>query len=258
MERIEASSENSSVYGEESREGVVLKRFLKKYPPVWKSIKAIYWQAWKLSSNIYLNYIFRLLHLKEWRAVNRLRCQFREIQLSTEEIVLIHKAITKHPKCRLLVFGLGNDTPLWMEVNREGETVFLEDNDKWFEQITKLYPQVKAYRVNYPTQRNQWHNLLNRTEDLIMQLPAEVAHRKWDVILVDAPAGYSDITPGRMQSIYTASRLIDKGGHIFVDDCYRKVEQVYSDKYLRKQNRIPHILFNGKLRVYVMKDGLNL
>ena len=235
----------------------MLIRFLKKYPLVWKSVKAVYWQLWKLFNYIYLNYIFQLLNLKEWRAVSDMRRQYSGIQLSTEQIVLIHRAIKKHPHCRLLVFGLGNDTPLWMEANRHGETVFLEDNDKWFEHVTKLYPQIKAYRVHYPTQRSQWHDLLNRTKDLMMQLPAEVANRKWDVILVDAPAGYSDKNPGRMQSIYTASRLIGKGGHIFVDDCNRKVEQVYTDKYLQKQSRIPHILLNGKLREYVMQEELN-
>ena len=86
-----------------------------------------------------------------------------------------------------------------------------------------------------------------------MRLPEQVTQSRWDVILVDGPAGYTDENPGRMQSIYTASKLIKKGGYVFVHDCHRKVEQVYSDKYLLRKNFVPHILINSTLRRYAMK-----
>ena len=85
-----------------------------------------------------------------------------------------------------------------------------------------------------------------------MDLPREVMETPWDVIFVDAPEGYDmsfEMTqPGRMQSIYMASILGQKGlSHVFVHDCDRPVEQVYCTRFLTHASLVQSI---DKLRHY--------
>jgi len=165
------------------------------------------------------------------------------VLLTPEELQLIVKSIREYPACKLLVFGLGNDTPFWLEFNRNGRTVFLEDNKQWFEKITKSYPEVEAYLINYQTKISQWKYLLDKPFELEMQLNDQISKIKWDVILVDAPRGdcMQDNIPGRMASIYMASKLIQRGGYVFVHDCDRIIEDVYADKYLVRENFITQV-----------------
>ena len=71
---------------------------------------------------------------------------------------------------------------------------------------------------------------------LEMTLPNYVEKEKWDIILVDGPHGYGDETPGRMKSIYLASRLVNNSGDILVHDCHREVEDIFSNKFINKEN----------------------
>ena len=82
-----------------------------------------------------------------------------------------------------------------------------------------------------------------------MKLPKEIAQNKWDIIFVDAPEGWSDEKPGRMKSIYTAAKLasLSKDCIVFVHDCDRKVEDVYSNRFLKEENLI---LTQDRLRYY--------
>lgn len=134
------------------------------------------------------------------------------------------------------VFGLGNDSRFWSRINRGGNTVFIEDNKEWFEKAIRLDRKTRAYLVNYLTQRTQWQELLEHTDRLEMVLANEVEREKWDVILVDGPNGWNDMNPGRMKSIYLSSRLAANSGDVFVHDCHREVEQIYSDRFLRPEN----------------------
>jgi glucuronoxylan 4-O-methyltransferase len=176
------------------------------------------------------------------------------IQLESEQLLLIAGVLRKKP-CNFLVFGVGNDTKFWREINKKGRTVFIEDNKDWFQKIKKICPAMEAYLVNYPTKITQWKLLLNKPRKLELNLPKQIADIKWDVILVDAPCGayeyflkeYGIEPPGRMVSIYMASKLIKKDGHVFVHDCHREVERVYSDRYLLKENLVKEV---GTLRHY--------
>lgn len=180
----------------------------------------------------------RLLGVIRWAA---------DIQLSVDELKLAIAAIVQKRPCRLLVFGLGNDTPLWMRVNRGGTTVFIEDDAGWFRSVLARHPRAKAHLVSYRTQRAEWRGLLDSAERLAMPLPEEVEGNRWDVILVDAPAGYEDSSPGRMMSIALARRLASDGADIFVHDCDRLVEQEYCDRLLRPENLLAEV---GIIRHY--------
>lgn len=127
-----------------------------------------------------------------------------------------------------LVFGTGHDTPLWRYANRTGKTLFLENNSKW------INPEDKdVIKVTYTTKR-AWHKKLLEEyhngifDNLKMNLLNEVKETKWDCIFVDAPVGTTDKKPGRMQSIFTASILANKDTDVFIHDCDRIVEDIYS------------------------------
>jgi Polysaccharide biosynthesis len=153
--------------------------------------------------------------------------------------------IKRKAPCRLLIFGLGNDGLFWHKLNRGGVTVFLEDNLDWYNKITSRSYYLNAFLVNYHTKRGDWRVLLDSPALLEMTLPERVENEAWDIILVDAPQGTSDQTPGRMKSIYLASRLVKNLGDVFVHDCHREEEVVYSTTFLKKENLVTEIKSPG-------------
>jgi len=173
------------------------------------------------------------------------------IQLSTMQIKVICKTIKRKTPCKLLVFGLGNDSHFWSSLNQNGTTFFLEDNKDWFQKISKSSKNIKAFLVNYDTKRENWKSMLEDTSLLEMTLPDEVEKEAWDIILVDAPTGWNDQTPGRMKSIFLSSKLIKNSGDVFIHDCDREVEKTYCDKFLQKENLKTEIIAPiGLLRHY--------
>lgn len=173
------------------------------------------------------------------------------IQISTKQLLYIIGVVGKKAPCRLVVFGLGNDTIFWSLLNEGGETVFLEDNEFWMRRITRRTPGLKAVLVKFNTKRSDWKALLESPEQLEMALPDEIDAKKWDVVVVDGPAGYNDNTPGRMQSIYTGSQLVKPGGDVFVHDCNREVEDAYCTEFLGEENLVTEIRHKiGWLRHY--------
>ncbi len=180
--------------------------------------------------------------------------KLNQIQLSLEELQEIINTVKSTANCRLLVFGLGNDSLFWSRLNRSGMTIFLEDDKNWLEKITKRSKRIKAFPVTYNTRREDWRSLRESPSLLDMDLPDEVEKDKWDVILVDGPAGWKDFHPGRMKSIYLSARLIRDSGHVFVHDCEREVENVYSNRFLKHENLKTEIKGPyGLLRHYKME-----
>ncbi len=161
-----------------------------------------------------------------------LMSDLNSVQLQPMELRPIVRAILSRPRCSLLVFGCGADSVFWEKVNRDGTTVFLEDDPKWLELARAKLARSVVHHVNYGTHHFEWLQLLNSASRLEMELPGAVASRRWDVILVDGPAGYEAHLPGRMQSIYAASKLVAPGGSVFVHDCDRPVERLYAARYL--------------------------
>lgn len=155
-----------------------------------------------------------------------------KIQLEASELRPIIAAIKERPGCRLLVFGCGNDSPLWERVNSGGTTAFVEDNPKWAETIRGRLTTATVHETRYSAPRALWRDLLDSPADLALELPKAVGDQRWDIVLVDGPAGYDERQPGRMQSIYAASRLVAPGGMVFVHDCERPVEAAFASRFL--------------------------
>ena len=180
---------------------------------------------------------------------------FNGMSLSPEQLELISTTVRDATPCRLLVFGLGHDSTLWARLNEGGRTVFLEDSEEWFERISPRASSERsqAHLVDYGTRRDEWRALLESPSELEMSLPAGIGEGGWDIVLVDGPMGYSNDSPGRMKSIFAASRLVAEGGTVFVHDCEREVESAYCEAFLGKERLVAEVPSrSGLLRQYRM------
>jgi len=179
-----------------------------------------------------------------WPTLPALRAMRRVngIQLSAAELRTISLTVRRKAPCKFLVFGFGNDAAFWRRVNPGGMTVFIEDDEDWLREGVRRHPGIAIHLVAYETLREQWRGLLDApTRGLAMKLPESVENTRWDVILVDAPAGWGEATPGRMKSIFHASRLVAPDGDVFVHDCDREVEQVFCDRFLKADNLVAEV-----------------
>jgi glucuronoxylan 4-O-methyltransferase len=167
---------------------------------------------------------------------------------SGRQVNAIVQALRRRKFCNLLIFGFGHDSPFYQAINAGGRTVFLEDHEGWFRDVTTKYPHLEAYRVHYKTRVSEWQKYLDQPGAYATDLPEAVTNLKWDLIFVDAPAGFAENTPGRMESIRLASVLIKRPGDVFVHDCQREVENKFSTHFLKAENLKEEI---GNLRYYV-------
>lgn len=163
------------------------------------------------------------------------------IQLSVDEMLAITAAVRSRKQCRLLVYGLGYDSLFWSILNRQGLTVFLEDDVKWFSEIKSRLPGIKAHLVKYDTRLDQSERLIDCPKKLSMEAHEDILLHRWDVQLVDGPAGWAPHTPGRMKSIYLASQLAYAGDSVFVHDYDRPVERTYSERFLKFENLVSEV-----------------
>jgi len=161
----------------------------------------------------------------------RLARDANQIHLGVDEIIFIAGRIKRKVPCRLLVFGFGYDSYFWHQLNRGGETIFIEDDSSWFNRVKQEQPHLSGCLVDYGTRRAQWQEFLVAPDRLAMRFPDEVEAAPFDCILVDGPHGWVDTDPGRMKSIFAAARLIGAGGEVFVHDCDRIVEKTYCDRF---------------------------
>tara|TARA_R110001583_G_scaffold90811_1_gene232801 strand:+ start:107 stop:1780 length:1674 start_codon:yes stop_codon:yes gene_type:complete len=157
----------------------------------------------------------------------------------------IYKCIKSKNKPNVLIFGVGGDSNLWHETNKEGLVVFLEDNEKWLNQVKSTSPYLQIFKVDYGIHKGRdADSLLNKfktgNKDILsLDLPDIVRSTKWDIILVDAPAGWGDSHSCRMKSIYEAYNLPkNKNVDIFVHDSERDIEVKYSNYFLKPNYKL--------------------
>ncbi len=171
-------------------------------------------------------------------------------QATFDEYELVHDVVLGRSPCKMLVFGTGRDSTLWLEANRDGRTAFLEDVVEWADLARGANPGIEVHAVRYRFRRFMWSVMRSFERRLFMNdLPAAVEDTAWDVILVDAPRGTRWYHAGRMTSIYTASRLggLSGGTDIFVHDCHRRVEMECSDQFLGHDRMVAQA---GSMRHY--------
>lgn len=182
----------------------------------------------RLAGELFLSVASRSRSSLVFRAGFRLYRRIKGIQLNAAEASLVFECLKTARS--FLVFGVGNDTPMWRRLG-PSKTIFLEDDDEW---ASRFHEQAQIRKVTYRTQLSEANELLGRDEALGMDLPREVTDDAWDVILIDGPRGYGPSDPGRMQSILAAARLIRAGGCVLLHDYDRAVERQYGDHYFGK------------------------
>ena len=128
----------------------------------------------------------------------------------------------------VLILGTGRDSEYWRFCNTTGKTVFLENDDAWIDKTKK-----DIIKVDYTCSITDSKKLLEEVKEgnysnVKIVIPPELKTIEWDVIFVDSPTGYNSSCPGRMQSIFTALELSNKNTHIFIHDCDRQVEDIWS------------------------------
>jgi len=160
------------------------------------------------------------------------------IQLSPLQARAISLTIVARKQgCNLLVFGVGNDTGLWLRLNDKGHTHFLETSQEWLQTVLTDHPSLSVSLM--PTFGLTVASSQTLTEkDLTpFAILPELLAVKWDVIIVDAPPGYTPSDPGRAVAIYWAAKLAHPLTDVFVDDYERALEQHFADEYLRKRRQ---------------------
>ncbi|XP_047047469.1 glucuronoxylan 4-O-methyltransferase 1-like [Lolium rigidum] len=194
-------------------------------------------------------------------------------QQTAAEIGVSLRVLQSRSPCNFLVFGLGHDSPMWAALNHGGRTVFLEEDATWIASVRSKHPGLESYHVTYDTRLTEADELIALRDhpgctaqpDLaaateadcrlaLRGLPAAFHETEWDLIMVDAPTGWTPEAPGRMGAIYTAGmaararRPGDGATDVFVHDVDRTVEDTFSkaflcDAYLTEQvGRIRHFV----------------
>jgi uncharacterized protein (TIGR01627 family) len=150
----------------------------------------------------------------------------------------ISKELSTLCPCNVLVFGLGNDSYLWNEINKGGLTIFLEDDSTWISKF--LNSNLKIHLIKYNTRVEDHQSIKFEESKIKIEIPKEIKNKAWDFIIVDAPLGHQPPRPykgpGRMSSIFSAFNLLKKGGTVIVDDYGREIEKTYADHYFGKEN----------------------
>lgn len=187
-------------------------------------------------------------------------------QMSEEEYRLIVETVAARSPCNFLVFGVGNDSDLWLAANRGGETLFVEDSPAWIDRVQRrgLRPPPRIVACRYAARPLQWLALARRSW-LLGGMPAGMDDMPWHVILVDAPRGYRPWHPGRLQSVAWAAHLARCGqggpsaGHpadVFVHDYDRRTERYAADRFLGRSHLVARIGRLAHFRLSVSVDDV--
>ncbi|KAE8710262.1 Glucuronoxylan 4-O-methyltransferase 2 [Hibiscus syriacus] len=177
-------------------------------------------------------------------------------QQNHDEISVTYDVLRNRNPCNFLVFGLGYDSRMWDALNPQGKTLFLEEDQKWVDEVLKGAPNLHAYAVKYRTQLKEADALMDhyRTQPTcfpsnaylrgndkcklaLTGFPEEFYDTEWDLIMIDAPRGYFAEAPGRMAAIFSAAVMARnrKGAgvtHVFLHDVDRKVEKLFATEFL--------------------------
>ena len=159
-----------------------------------------------------------------------------EAQMSSEQYLYISDRISGglcRARCNVLVFGVGGDSSLWISANRDGRTVFIEEDETWAERARQRSPSIKVYTYTYRTTLARLDEEINDVDAQFYDfLPPALASLQWNVILIDAPTGYVVTSPGRLQPVWFAAKhaasITTEQGRdidIFLHDANRHAEQ---------------------------------
>ena len=150
--------------------------------------------------------------------------------LSKNDSLFINFIVRKYSRCNFLFFGNIDMFKNIKKINKLGTTILIGDSKENIE-----FNNLDLFSIDYNSQRKDWDELLHNKEKLLLNLPKNILDIKWDIIFLAGPKGYSEKCTGRMKSIFTASKLINKNTNIVILDIHRKIEKLYSEVYIESQ-----------------------
>ena len=150
-------------------------------------------------------------------------------QMSYDEYDFICSQIAKKSPINLLIFGLGKDSILWDTLNKNGLTLFIEDDVAWVDKIKKTVPNSIIETYEYFT-KNKYISTYFKSDNPIypfrMNLDPRWYNTHWDMIILDGPTGWGDECPGRFQPMATVTMM--DFDLLCIHDCERWIENLYS------------------------------
>lgn len=180
-----------------------------------------------------------------------------DIQISRGQASVVGAAIASAgARARVLVFGCGNDSPMWAAMNPGGRTVFLENHTAWLAQARERFPGLEIEPIDYAGRTVETSLPIDEAALAAFPVPPIVVSEPWDVILIDSPMGTKPHMPGRSLPIWWASQVARPACHIFVDDYRRALERAYADHFFRARRpwsiEVPRVFRHGIRNAGVM------
>ena len=169
-----------------------------------------------------------------WKTINQ--HDTSEVQISRGQMFAIASVLAAYGReANFLVFGCGNDSPLWQQLNGLGYTLFVENHPAWLTRTKRRFPQLNIEPISYDGRTVADSLPLVESELSLYPVPDVLRSADWDVILVDSPMGHKPDRPGRSLSIYWASQIARDSTQVFVDDYNRELERTYADHFFRSR-----------------------
>lgn len=152
-------------------------------------------------------------------------------QMTLQEYVNIASIIYRRRPCYVLVYGVGNDSELYINTNQGGVTVFVETDLSWIHHTKDRLPHANIVHHTFPT---TVQDSIDNQCTTPHETPAYIHFHPWDVIVVDAPFGGILSAPGREFSIKEAANHLSQSTKyvdVFVHDVNRPLEIMACDKF---------------------------
>ena len=159
----------------------------------------------------------------------------KNIQISKKVIEDVFSNFT--PNTKMLVFGLGYDSKMWYNGNKN--TYFIENNDRYINLNINDIP--KSNIIKYKYKNINVKDSFTKTSDDINKyvIPEKIKNLgSFDIIIIDGPEGWNPYKPGRLIPYYWATLLSKKGTIIYGDDSSRKLENYCINKFFKDKEKI--------------------
>jgi len=162
--------------------------------------------------------------------------------MEKEEYFLFQNYVNTHPGQKLLVWGLGYDSVTINELNKGGETRFMEFDTSWVDKTNdEALKALKWESVNFDTS-------IEKDGGRFLESPHGIQSKAmeeqpcWNTVLIDSPTGFTKEAPGRFQSFHQtatmAENCIQETGQpitVFAHDNNRPIEEEVGKAYFGEQ-----------------------
>lgn len=161
----------------------------------------------------------------------------QNIQLDKNVIHDIFKQFQSNTNTKMLVFGLGYDSRMWYNGNKN--TYFVEDNNEYIQLNHNYIPKENIIQYNYQNITVEKSFQMNDKELFDYKVPDKLLElAPFDIILIDGPEGYNPQKPGRLIPCYWTDRFLSKKGTIiYIDDSVRKLENYCINRFFQKKEK---------------------